>query len=183
MASAAAAGASTDGARAARVSVRAAAPAARFVFRGGDAAVAAAGGALGTPLPLEPCRAAQSVGRIALWLGPDEWLLIAPRSEGELAGSVLAKALAETPHALVDVSDRNAALIVSGAAVEEVLSAGCPLDLDQAAFPVGMCTRTLFAKAEIVLWRTAPTEFRIEVARSFLPYVEGVLALAVGNNG
>lgn len=160
-------------------SVRGAAPAARFIFRGRDTTVAAAGSALGTPLPLEPCRAAQSVGRIALWLGPDEWLLIAPRSEGELVASVLAKALAETPHALVDVSDRNAALIVSGPAVEDVLSAGCPLDLDQAVFPVGMCTRTLFAKAEIVLWRTAAAEFRIEVARSFLPYVEGVLAVAV----
>lgn len=164
-------------------SVRAAAPAARFIFRGRDAAVAAAGGALGTPLPLEPCRASQSVGRIALWLGPDEWLLIAPRSEGELVASVLAKALAEIPHALVDVSDSNAALIVSGPAVEDVLSAGCPLDLDQAGFLVGMCTRTLFAKAEIVLWRTAATEFRVEVVRSFLPYVEGVLAVAVRDNG
>jgi sarcosine oxidase subunit gamma len=175
--------ASSDGARVAGASVRAAAPAARFVFRGRDAAVAAAGSALGMPLPLEPCRASQSVGRIALWLGPDEWLLIAPRSEGELVASVLAKTLSDVPHALVDVSDRNAALIVSGPAVEDVLSAGCPLDLDQAAFPVGMCTRTLFAKAEIVLWRTAATEFRIEVARSFLPYVEGVLAVAVRDGG
>ena len=165
------------------VAYRAAAPASRFIFRGGDAVVATAGAAFGTPLPLQPCRSSQSVNRIALWLGPDEWLLIAPRSEGELVGSVLAKALAETPHALVDVSDRNSALIVSGPAVEDVLSAGCPLDLDQAAFPVGMCTRTLFAKAEIVLWRTAATEFRVEVARSFLPYVEGVLELAVRDSG
>src|SRR5688572_32319231 len=109
---------SSAGARAANVSARTAAPAARFVFRGRDAAVAAAGSALGTPLPLEPCRASQSVGRIALWLGPDEWLLIAPRSEAELVASVLAKALTDMPHALVDVSDRNAALIVSGPAVE-----------------------------------------------------------------
>ena len=162
---------------------RAAAAASRFIFRGGDAAVATAGAAFGTPLPLRPCSSSQSVNRIALWLGPDEWLLIAPRSEGELVGSVLAKALAETPHALVDVSDRNSALIVSGQAMEDVLSAGCPLELDQAAFPVGMCTRTLFAKAEIVLWRTAAMEFRIEVARSFLPYIEGVLELAVKDSG
>jgi sarcosine oxidase, subunit gamma len=174
---------SAYGARGAGVLVRAAAPAARFVFRGRDGAVATAGSALGTPLSLEPCRASQSVGRIALWLGPDEWLLIAPRSEGELVASVLAKALGDAPHAFVDVSDRNTALIVSGPAVEDVLGVGCPLDLDQAAFPVGMCTRTLFAKAEIVLWRTAATEFRIEVARSFLPYVEGVLALAVRDGG
>jgi sarcosine oxidase subunit gamma len=46
-----------------------------------------------------------------------------------------------------------------------------------------MCARTLFAKAEVMLWRTAAAEFRIEVARSFLPYVEGVLAVAVGDSG
>ena len=34
-----------------------------------------------------------------------------------------------------------------------------------------MCTRTVFGKAEIVLWRTAAETFRIEVARSFAPYV------------
>ena len=49
--------AESDGAQQAGATVRAAAPAARFVFRGRDAAVGAAGSALGTPLPLEPCRA------------------------------------------------------------------------------------------------------------------------------
>jgi glucoamylase len=33
------------------------------------------------------------------------------------------------------------------------------LDLDIEAFPVDMCTRTVFAKADIVLWRTAPDTF------------------------
>jgi len=41
-----------------------------------------------------------------------------------------------------------------------------------------MCTRTLFGKAEIVLWRTTPDTFRIEVWRSFAPYVLGSLAEA-----
>ena len=40
---------------------------------------------------------------------------------------------------------------------------------------MGMCTRTLLAKAEIVLWRTGEEEFRIEVARSFAPYVVAFL--------
>jgi sarcosine oxidase subunit gamma len=38
-----------------------------------------------------------------------------------------------------------------------------------------MCARTLLCKAEIVLWRTAPSTFRLEVWRSFMPYVAGVL--------
>jgi heterotetrameric sarcosine oxidase gamma subunit len=34
-----------------------------------------------------------------------------------------------------------------------------------------MGTRTLLGKADIVLWRTAADVFRIEVWRSFAPYV------------
>jgi sarcosine oxidase subunit gamma len=34
-----------------------------------------------------------------------------------------------------------------------------------------MCTRTVLAKAEIVLWRTAPHVFKVEVWRSFAAYV------------
>ena len=45
------------------------------------------------------------------------------------------------------------------------------LDLHPVAFPVGMCTRTVFGKAEIVLWRTEAEAYHIEVARSFAPYV------------
>ena len=51
-----------------------------------------------------------------------------------------------------------------------LLNAGCPLDLDRHAFPVGMCTRTLLQKTEIVLWRIAENVFHLEVARSFAPY-------------
>jgi sarcosine oxidase subunit gamma len=62
-----------------------------------------------------------------------------------------------------------------GSAVTDVLNAGCPLDLDAAEFPVGMCTRTVLAKSEIVLWRRGVDSFRLEVARSFTPYVRAFL--------
>ncbi|MBV8427802.1 MAG: sarcosine oxidase subunit gamma, partial [Hyphomicrobiales bacterium] len=35
---------------------------------------------------------------------------------------------------------------------------------------IGMCTRTLLQKTEIVLWRVAEAAFHVEVARSFAPY-------------
>jgi sarcosine oxidase, subunit gamma len=38
-----------------------------------------------------------------------------------------------------------------------------------------MCTRTVFGKAEIVLWRPAEQSFRLEVWRSFSPYVAHLL--------
>jgi sarcosine oxidase subunit gamma len=42
-------------------------------------------------------------------------------------------------------------------------------------FPVDACTRTVFAKAEIVLWRTGLDAFRVEVARSYCRYVVDLL--------
>ena len=50
-----------------------------------------------------------------------------------------------------------------------------PLDLDITAFPVDMSARTLLRKAEIVLCRTAPSPFRLDVWRSFMPYVASLL--------
>ena len=50
-----------------------------------------------------------------------------------------------------------------------------PLISTFAAFPVGMATRTLLLKAEIGLWRREAERFRLEVARSFSPYVAAVL--------
>ena len=68
--------------------------------------------------------------------------------------------------------------LVSGPDAAAVLNAGCPLPLGLAAFPGGKCTRTLFGKAEIVLWRKEETAFRIEVWRSFAAYLADLMAEA-----
>jgi sarcosine oxidase subunit gamma len=88
---------------------------------------------------------------------------------------MLESVLDGTAHSLVDVSHRQIGLIVSGPAAARALNAGCPLDLDVGAFPTGMATRTLFDKAEIVLWRRAATTFHVEVWRSFAPHVANLL--------
>jgi heterotetrameric sarcosine oxidase gamma subunit len=118
------------------------------------------GEVIGMVLP-DVCRAITDADGALLWLGPDEFLLLASDD------------VVPVPNAasVVDVSHRNIALSVSGARADWAINAFCALDLHPAAFPVGMCTRTLLGKAEIVLWRTAADTFRIEVARSYAPYV------------
>ncbi len=139
---------------------------------------AAAEAAAGLHLTTQACRAVTQGERAALWLGPDEWLLIAPERERAALEGSLATALARLPHSLVDVSHRQSACVLRGPHAVTLLSAGCPLDLDESAFPVGMCTRTMLAKAEVVLWRTAVEVFRLEVWRSFVAYVSLFLAEA-----
>ena len=157
--------------------VRQLAPAARYILRGGPQTMVAAGGALGLEISTAACRAATCVRSIAsLWLGPDEQLLLAP--EGLDLAAELAPTLRDLPHSLVDVSHRQIALEVSGPHATALLNTGCPLELDPSAFPVGMCTRTVFSKAEIILWRPSEEVFHLEVWRSFAAYVSGFLAEA-----
>jgi sarcosine oxidase subunit gamma len=152
--------------------------AARWILRGGPKVRLAAEGALKVAVPALACRAAAEGESAALWLGPDEWLLISAEQRADETGATLAAALAGLAHSLVDVSHRQVALEVSGAHAPALLASGCPLDLETRVFPVGMCTRTLLAKADIVLWRTRADAFRLEVWRSFAPYVGAFLAEA-----
>jgi sarcosine oxidase, subunit gamma len=152
-------------------------PAARWVLRGAEDVRRAASSAMGFEIPVKACRAAGNADCSALWLGPDEWLLLALRPAA-LPATAVAAALTNLPHSLVDVSHRQGALRLAGPYAATLLAAGCPLDLDPFAFPVGMCTRTMLAKAEVVLWRTAADTFHLEVWRSFLPYTSAFLAEA-----
>jgi sarcosine oxidase, subunit gamma len=155
--------------------IRTLTPATRFIFQGGPAAHEAASRGFGVALPTVACRAEVSAERAALWLGPDEWLLLAPAGEGSTVFAALENALAGLPHSLVDVTHRQVALSVSGPDARDLLASGCPLDLAAESFPVGMCTRTLLAKAEVVLWRRSAEEYHLETGRSFSGYVLGWL--------
>ena len=150
--------------------------AARFVYRGASELFP---GAFGVALPTTPMRAHAEGARAALWLGPDEWLLLTPDADGAAVGAALTQSLAGQVASLVDVGHRQVGLSVTGPRAADLINAGCPLDLDLIAFPVGMCTRTILAKVEIILWRTADDAFRIEVARSLAPYVVELLREAL----
>jgi heterotetrameric sarcosine oxidase gamma subunit len=117
------------------------------------------GSGLGLAVP-GTCRATVDAGRALLWLGPDEFLLLVPEGteSSPLPGTV-------------NVSHRDVGIGVTGPRAPWVINAFCALDLHRSVFPIGMCTRTMFGKAEIILWRTAVDAFRIDVARSFASYV------------
>ncbi len=149
-----------------RTSVEVAAPAVRISLRAPEASVAALSKALGFALPQKPKTSSSKNDVHSLWIGPDEWLIIAP--EGSDLIAKFAKIVAF--HSAVDVSHRNAALVVTGAGAADVLNAGCPQDLSLMAFPVGACSRTLMGKTEVILYRSSENNFRVEVWRSFATY-------------
>jgi sarcosine oxidase subunit gamma len=163
-----------------RVAVAACGFATRFILRGGGGVIEPAAGAFGARPPIAPMRVDVNEARAALWLGPDEWLLVDEVVNPDI-GAALEKALAKVPHALIDVSHRNCAVEISGEGAARLLNAGVNLDFDLAAFPAGMVTRTLLVKAEIVLWRREEHRFRLETTRSFGPYVAAILSKAASD--
>jgi sarcosine oxidase subunit gamma len=152
-------------------------PAQRISLRAPDASIAALSKALGVTLPRKPKTSASQAGRTALWLGPDEWLVIDEAEKDPLADCAKVTAL----HSAVGISHRNVAISVTGPAAATTINSGCMQDLSLGAFPVGAASRTILGKVEIVLLRTADDAFRIECWRSFSDYVFTFLSEAAGD--
>jgi sarcosine oxidase subunit gamma len=143
-------------------------PAERISLRAPATSVPALSKALGVKLPQKPkTSATNDDGRMALWLGPDEWLVIDEAGGDPAADCAGVEAL----HAAVGISHRNVAIAVTGPAAANAINAGCPQDLSLSTFPVGTATRTVLGKVEIVLHRPAEDIFRVECWRSFSDYV------------
>ena len=159
------------------VAIRTLPPESRFSLRLPMRAIADAGEVAGFPLALAINRCAQNGARWSARLGPNEWLIGGPAADGVSIEQEVEAALAGQVHALADVSHRHVAIEISGVEAPAILNAGCPLDLSAEAFPPGTATRTLLAKAEIILMRPGEAAaFRVECWRSFAEYVHGFLA-------
>jgi sarcosine oxidase subunit gamma len=138
----------------------------KLILRGGEAVLRPARDVLGLELP-GPLRSTANDTTAALWLGPDEWLLLLDPGNVDERAAALRTALAEVHHAVVAVTGIG----IAGEHAADVLNAGCPLDLHEASFPLGAATRTLLAKAPMVLHRPGrQAAFELWVNGSFAPY-------------
>jgi sarcosine oxidase subunit gamma len=138
--------------------------------------MAAVGRVLDLLLPTEPGTSATREQIAALWLGPDQWLLTCPESDGARLAGVLREALADVHAAITDVTDGRVAFRLAGPSAREVLAKGCPLDLHPRAFPLGACGQSLLAKASVLVHLVdddpqAGAAFDVHVARSFGHYL------------
>ncbi len=136
-------------------------------------------GAIGIPLP-EPLNSSQTKNFRALWLGPDEWLLI---SGAETAADLLSRltdALAGTHHQLVEVTDQLTTISLSGSKAREMLMKLTTLDMHPSRFRLGEVAGSNFGGATATLHMTAdnPAGFDLFVRRSFADYLWCALAEA-----
>ena len=105
---------------------------------------------LGAALPTTANTAVRGADGVeVLWLGPDEWLVVAPPDQAALEPA-LREALGSAG-AVVDVSAHRTTVAVTGPLAREVLARGCSLDLDPRVSPAGTCVQTLLALTGVVL--------------------------------
>lgn len=132
----------------------------------------AAAEALGVALPAAATYA-ENGDTIAIWLGPDEWLVTTRSSTGEEFEARLREAIAPHGGAAVDVSGQRTTLRLSGSHARDVLAKGCALDLHPKVFGVGSAAQTMLGQAGIVLLALddGACDFRVLVRSSFARYV------------
>ena len=80
--------------------------------------------------PMTPNTVAGDMTRGVLWLGPDEWLVVAAPGDPGAVAAELEAALDGTHHAVVDVSANRAVIELRGLDRLELLASACSLDLD-----------------------------------------------------
>ena len=118
------------------------------------------------PAPLSVVAGHQ--GRRAVWMAPDELLIltgsyydasaIEAGERGGLAGE----------HAMVlNVTGARAVFRLTGPDVAETLAKGAPVDLSDAAFPVGRARRTHLSGLAVAFWRLGVAEWEIVCQRSY----------------
>lgn len=132
-------------------------------------------------LPLEPNTWLGSDGREILWLGPDEWLVLANPDSREPRQQIaeLEVAFAGVHHSVVDVSAGRSVFVLESDDRHELLSKGCSLDLHPRSWRDGMCAQTLLARVPVVLQERAK-DTGILVRPSFAGYLVDWLLDAAG---
>ncbi|HET7236939.1 MAG TPA: sarcosine oxidase subunit gamma family protein [Actinomycetota bacterium] len=143
----------------------------QLAVRAEPATVAALG------FPVDPNTAAYGTGWDLLWLGPDEWLVVADPGNAVASAAALEGSLAGGHHSVVDVSANRAVLELRGAGRHELLASACPLDLHRRAWGEGRCAQTLFGAAPVLLQERLGAT-RVFVRPSFAGYVVDLLRSA-----
>jgi len=127
-------------------------------------------------LPEKPCSSTGDAdGLHALWLGPDEWLIVAPANRTNQVDE-LTMACADLHATAVDVGESRTTLRLSGRAAPELLAKGCSIDLHPRKFTTGRVVATLLAQAHVIIHQIADmplngATYDLYVHRSFAEYV------------
>ncbi|MCL5777338.1 sarcosine oxidase subunit gamma [Limibaculum sp. FT325] len=131
----------------------------------------------GAPVPA-PLRVESGAEGRAVWMSPDELLLITAIGRAPEALAAAEAALSGQHAMALDLSDARVVFRLSGATVPEVLAKGSPVDLREAAFPVSTARRTHLGGIAVGIWRLEAEEWEVVCFRSLAHHLADWLAQA-----
>jgi sarcosine oxidase, subunit gamma len=130
----------------------------------------AAKSALGFDLP-KNARTSNGWGDVkALWLSPDQWLILSARDKAPVLLEKLNAALGKIHSLAVDVSDMRAIIRLEGEGVRETLMKGCSLDLLSEEYAPGTIRRVRFAEIAALIHIVEENAIDLYVFRSYADY-------------
>ena len=128
-------------------------------------------------LPETPNKVSSVKDWKALWLSPDEWLIVGEKNASELVNS-LKEVLVGQHIAINDLSANRTIFELSGPFSHLVLMKSSDVDFHPRVFAPGNCVQTMIAKSQAIVEQVGETEFHIYVRSSFSRYVGGWLVEA-----
>jgi sarcosine oxidase subunit gamma len=122
------------------------------------------------------CGAVSGAGDTSvLWLGPEEFLVVAPTEAHESLGGdliqALREALADGEGQVVDLSANRTTFELTGPRARAVLEKGCSLDLHPREFKAGTALSTEIGNIPVVLWKTGEESYRLFPRASFADFL------------
>lgn len=112
----------------------------------------------------------------ALWMSPDEALLLCPYDAARSKADDLAAKLADAHALVVNVSDTRAVFQLKGRMLREVIAKLAPVDMSPDAFKPGMVRRTRMAQVAAAFWMDDASTARVVCFRSVAEYMFGILS-------
>ena len=130
---------------------------------------------MGIDTNLDNNRFASTTSRYAIWLSPDEILVLTQAGEeGALAAQITA-ATKGAHSAVNDITDAMTSLHLKGASVRQMLAKGCAIDLHKDHFKAGDCAQTTLSHAGVTLLALGDDEMILICRTSFTDYVVAYL--------
>ena len=130
---------------------------------------------VGAEIPTAANTFNQAGHRSIIWLGPDEWMIMA---ENGASDDIIAEL--DTPEAghvaVVNISDALGAVTIEGPHARDVLAKNCAIDFHPRAFTKGMAVQSLLSHAGVTILCLDDDKIMVVGRTSFMPYILDLLS-------
>ena len=128
-------------------------------------------------LPTEANTSTTSDKLTAIWLSPDEWMIVSNELVNKDTNKyelyeILFNSISKTNlGAVIDVTDQFVQLELKGKNIYEIFSAGCPFNFNEFKEKIGSTTQTVLNHIDVILHHKEENVVNLFVRRSFAEHL------------